>query len=371
MKHTLIIYILLITFNAWSQPSSILSKPTVDQRIELISIAFRLADAWEYSSNEFTDYVGQIQMHYGEFKNHELIEYIKMIRDERSIGYDAVMAYAINITQPPDMKPLIPFSETVPDKRWGLKTSQRFLGLLNAFYRDTNSELFFNQHTRMYRMASERFENVHKDLNIDWYTDFYGELPKGEFKTVIAAGIGDKGYGPQMVMPDGKEVIYAVIGVSQLDAQGFPEFNKEYFFPTVLHEFNHPFVNHLIHQYENDLISSGQRIYSVLGSQMNEQGYANWQAMFAEALVRAAVIKYMADNDFDEVAIQAETTEQLENGFVWTAALVQELARFDRNRVIYPRLEDFMPEVVTFFNSEALRLIDPVLYDTKQDSLQK
>ncbi|MFK8012699.1 MAG: DUF4932 domain-containing protein [Marinicellaceae bacterium] len=356
MKNTAKIFLLTISLSAWSQQHTVLKIPTVDKRIEILSIAFRLAEAWEYNSSEFTDYVNQIQKHYADFKDHELIEYIKLIRKKKDIGYDSVMSFAINITDPPTMKPLVPFSEVIPDKRWGLKTSRHFLALLNTFYRDTDSDLFFDEQAKMYQVALERFQSVHNDINHDWYTEFYGESPKGEYKTVIAAGIGDKGYGPKMTMPDGKEVIYAVIGISELDSGGLPLFNKEYFFPTVLHEFNHSFVNHLVYKHEQDLANSGQIIFSKLKLKMNEQGYSSWQIMYAEALIRASVVKYMIDNGFNQRLIQAEIIEQLENGFVWTEDLVQELIRYDKNRELYPRFENFMPELVSFFNREAQSL---------------
>lgn len=353
MKTLFITLLLTFALNVRSQQATILNEPTVDERIELISIAFRLAEAWEYSSKEYPDYINDIEKHFGKFKNHELIKYIKLIREEKGIGYDAVMSFAINITEPPMMKPLKPFSDEVPDPRWGSEVSHQFLSLLNAFYLDTNSDLFFKQQADIYQVATGRFEKIHNDINLDWYTQFYGESPKGEFKTVIAMGIGDKGYGPKTTLPNGDEVIYAVIGVSQLDSNGQPVFDKDYFFPTSLHEFNHSFVNHLIAQNAEAFSDSGQILYSHLEKTMNEQGYYGWKSMYAEALVRASVVKYMMDNDFDEHLIEREINEQVESGFAWTDDLVKALMRFDSEREKYPRLKDFMPEVVTFFNGLA------------------
>ncbi len=353
MKNLLKIFLLTVALNVWSQDDTILDVPRVDERIELISIAFRLAEAWEYSSKEYPDYVNGIEKHYGQFKDHALIQYIKLIREEKGIGYDAVMSFAINITEPPKMKPLKPFSDEVPDPRWGPEASHQFLSLLNAFYLDTNSDLFFKQQADIYQVATGRFEKIHNDINLDWYSQFYGESPKGEFKTVIAVGIGDKGYGPKTTLANGDEVIYAVIGVAQLDSNGRPVFDKDYFFPTLLHEFNHSFVNHLIAQHEEALAKSGQLLYAQLEKTMNEQGYYSWETMYAEALVRASVVKYMMDNDFEEQLIQKEINEQVEAGFVWTDALVKALVRFDSEREKYPRLNDFMPELADFLNRVA------------------
>ena len=50
MNRILFTIILFICVNSFSQQSNILDKPKVDERVELLSIVFRLADAKEYNS---------------------------------------------------------------------------------------------------------------------------------------------------------------------------------------------------------------------------------------------------------------------------------------------------------------------------------
>lgn len=357
MKNLIKILFLLTSLNILAQSEGKIIPPKVDKRLELLSIVFRLADIEEYSADVFPSYINDIENHYGRFKNHELIKYIKLIREENGIAYDAVPSFAVNVTDPPNMKPIIPFSSSMLDARWGEKTATEFLKLLNRFYDESDSESFFKDQVDLYQLTSQSFKKVYEDLNQQWYESFYGQKPKGEYRMVNAVGIGPFNYGAKVVLTNGKEIIYAIIGVSEFDDSGAPEFSKDAFFPTVLHEFNHSFVNHLVKKFKPELKNSGEVIYKHLGSKMKKQRYGNWQTMFSEALVRASVIKYLMDNNETQAVIDQEINEQMVRGFIWTKDLVTKLERYSNHRDIYPTLEDFMPEIVRFFEHNA-QIID-------------
>jgi len=157
------------------------------------------------------------------------------------------MRMAIHITEPPNMKPIIPFSDTKPDKykRWEKESATKFLKLLNQFYIDADCETFFNNNKELYKTASKRFKKVYQNLDLEWYQNFYGEKPKGEFRIVNGLGNGGGNYGTKIILPNDKEVIYAIMGTWNVDSSGNPQFEMDDYFPTLLHEFNHSFVNHL------------------------------------------------------------------------------------------------------------------------------
>jgi hypothetical protein len=353
MKNTFKIFFFLLFLSAIAQAQSLFIPPKVDQRVELLSIVFRLAGIEEYNSQDFTKYVEHIEKHFGAYRKHDLIKYIKLIREENGIAYDAVMSMATSITEPPNMKPIVPFSNSIPEKRWGKETASEFLRLLNEFYKDADCAAFFKQHTEMYQLSSKEFEKSYEGLNFKWYKNFYGQNPKGEYRTIIAAGNGGFNYGARIVMPGNTEVIYSIVGINEFDDLGMPVYEHDAYFSTILHEFNHSFINHLIENFESKFQKSGEIIYKHLGSKMRKQKYNSWQTMYSEALVRASVIKYMKDNHFSEALVDEEITEQFQRGFLWTENLVKELERYDNNREKYPTLEAFIPEIVEFFNQVA------------------
>ena len=266
------------------------------------------------------------------------------------------MKMAIHISQPPEFSPIIPFSKEVPERRWGKKNAVKFLKLLNDFYSDTDCKSFFKNNSELYHIASNRFLKVYKELDTSWYLDFYGEKPKGEFVIVIGLGNGGGNYGPKIIYPDGRESVYAIMGIWSVDSTGLPTYKVNSYFPTLLHEFNHSFINHLVEKNKTELKKSGSAIYSQLKDVMNNQAYGNWETMISEALVRAAVIKYMKDHNTEEELITKELNSQLNRGFVWTDKLVNELEIYDSNRDKYPSLESFMPEIVKFFDEIALNI---------------
>ncbi len=316
MKQTIGVLLIVLSLNTIAQNTSLVKEPCVDERIELLSIVFRLADSREYSSRKFPEYVDKIEAHFKKYKNHELIEFIKKIRKKRGVSYDAVMKMAIHISQPPEFTPIIPFSKEVPERRWGKKNAAKFLKLLNDFYSETDCKSFFKNNSELYQITSNRFLEVYKELDTSWYLDFYGEKPKGEFVIVIGLGNGGGNYGPKIIYPDGRESVYAIMGTWSVDSTGLPTYKVNSYFPTLLHEFNHSFINHLVEKNKTELKKSGSAIYSQLKDVMNNQAYGSWETVISEALVRAAVIKYMKDHNTEEELITKELNYQLNRGFI-------------------------------------------------------
>ena len=365
MKRIIGVFLILITLSACLQEKkgvnerkeTILKKPKVDKRVELLSIVFRLAGSHEYSQNLFPKYVESIEDHFGEFKNHDLIRYVKDELLEDGIGFSSVMSMAVNITEPPNIKPILTsFPDKSLEEPWGKENSMKFLKLLNEFYTDADCETFFNKNKELYKTASNRFKKVYQKLDLEWYQNFYGVKPKGEFRIINGLGNGGANYGPKIFFQNGNEVIYAIMGTWSVDSLSIPTYEIEEYFPTLLHEFNHSFVNHLVEKYRSDLQESGEIIFDKVKDEMNKQAYGNWKTMYDEALVRAAVIKYIKDHNYDKKTIENELNEQLSSSFLWTDELVKELERYDNNRDKYLSLESFMPEIVKFFNLTASKI---------------
>ncbi|MFD1552972.1 DUF4932 domain-containing protein [Putridiphycobacter roseus] len=363
MKQIIGLFFILITLSTYSQErgnekkETILKAPKVDIRVELLSIVFRLAGSHEYSQNLFPKYVESIENHFEEFKSHDLIEYVKDELLEDGIGFSAVMSMAIHITDPPNLAPLLnPFPYKSLEEPWEKESAIKFIKLLNEFYIETDCETFFNKNKALYTTASNRFKKVYQNLDVAWYQNFYGAKPKGAFSIINGLGNGGANYGPKIFSQNGNEVIYAIMGTWSVDSLSMPTYEIEEYFPTLLHEFNHSFVNHLVEKYHAELQESGTIIFEKVKDEMNKQAYGNWKTMYDEALVRASVIKYMKDHNYDKATIKNELNEQLSSSFLWTDELVKELERYDNNRDKYPSLESFMPEIVKFFNLTAAKI---------------
>ena len=342
-----ILFLLLSTSSILAQHNNILVQPKVDKRVELLSLAFRLAGSSEYSSEKFEVYTNRIYQHYNKYKNHELIEFIRYLRKENGVSYDAVMDMAIHLDS--NYTNLIEFSEQIPDKRWGKNNAYKFTTLLQKFNKDSKSELFFESNQKLYDSVLKRFQPIYEKIDLRWYLNFYGKEPVEKFKIVIGLGNGGGNYGPDIEYPDGKKEIYAIMGTWKIDSLGMPIFPIENYLPTILHEFNHSFINHLIEKKANSFEKNGEILYESVKDVMKSQAYGNWITMINESLVRAAVIKYMQDHDFEEKEIIKKINSQKSKGFYWINDLVFELSKYDKNRDKYAALEDFIPNIARAF----------------------
>ncbi|WP_343539563.1 DUF4932 domain-containing protein [Sphingobacterium thalpophilum] len=349
-------YILIAGFNlsftiAFAQGKQVMDKPKVDERIEILSIVFRLAGSREYSSDVFKRYVDRINEHYNPFKQHELINFTKKIRNENGIGYDAVMSMAIHLDGQFNLKQKN-IDETL-DKRWSRDNAKQFAKLLKKFYKDSDSKRFFHDNQALYNEVKARFLPIYEHLKLDWYPRFYGKKPSEKFIIVNALGNGGGNYGVGIKSPNGHKEVYAIMGTWSMDSVGMAQFPLQSYFPTLLHEFNHSFVNYLLEKDTAIFKDSGEKLFEVVKDKMNRQAYGSWQTMLNEALVRAAVIKYQKDHNFSAEEISKETNEQLDRGFLWIEKLVDELENFDRRRDRYPTLESYMPVIADAYRSYA------------------
>jgi len=349
MKFFIFNVLMILSINCFSQNNIILKEAAVDKRVELLSIVYRLAGSSTYNSQQNSKYVKNIDQYFGRYRNHDLIKYVKNNLIKSGINYDAVAIMAISITQPPKIKGIFPITKDFPGYKWTKHKAKKFLKLLNSFYYDTNCELFFKQNEKTYKTVSVDFQKVLNGFDIKWYQNFYGQKSKKEYNTVINLAGGYGGYGPKINIGQ-TEVLYSILGVWETDTIGNPIFNTDEYLPILLHEFNHSFVNDIVEKYRADLEKSGKIIYDLFKDEMINIGYNNWKTMFDESIVRACVIKYMKDKNFDKKQIQKEINTQLNSGFVWIESLVEALEQYDNRRNEYADFDSFMPELVNYFD---------------------
>lgn len=342
-----------LSISVFAMTDNRIPQPKVDQRVELLSIVFRLAGNKEYNTTDNVNYVDAIHQHFDKFVNHPLINYARELRDSDGISYDAVMAMAVHLKYPPDLDLAVPFSANETDQRWDATHAAKFVSLLKQFYKDADCKTFFQLHAADYVLAQQRFDDLFKNLDVAWYYKFYGRAPDEKFNIIIGLGNGGGNYGPHVNMPDGSRNIYAIIGSATFDNNGAPVYESPVYLPTLIHEFNHSFINYLTDRYHQQLNGPGEIIFEKEAEKMRRQAYWDWKTMTSEALVRASVIRYLKDHNTDTTIADRELKLQLARGFVWMRSLVNLLGLYEKQRATYPTLESFMPEIVRFYETIA------------------
>lgn len=336
------------------QPSlSITAK--VDERVELMSIIARLAGYPEYGSNVFKSYVSDVAKYFEPYKQHDAVQLAKRVRQRNGVGFDAVMSMAVHLNQPPLLTPRVPFTDQVPEVRWGHKNAEEFAGLLQRFYRDANCEAFFKAHATLYRTAEQRYQAILDKVDPGWYERFYGAAPGASFNLIIGLLNGGGNFGPKVIRPDGKEDLYAIMGTWQMDEQGLPKYDDNDLY-TIIHEYNHSFINHLVFANEQQLSKAGEKIYPLVAERMKLLAYGNWQVMISESLVRAAVIRYMMQHGAQQQRQYSAVMRERNIGFVWMDELTPLLGVYENTRRAYPTFQSFFPMIAGYYADLAERI---------------
>ena len=329
---------------------SLTLTPRVDPRVELLSIVSRLAGYQEYSNCVIPRYVADIDSAFAPYKNHPAIEYARGLRTHRQVAYDAVMSLAIHLSPPPELKPLVPFTDSIPDPRFNADNAENFTNLLRDFYRDAHFAAFFEAHRDLYSISQTRFEAVTARMDFNWFKAYYGTMPVGTFHVIIGLNNGHGNYGPKLTLPDGREEPYAIIGCGQTDSLGLPDFTDEWL-SLLVHEFTHSFVNPVVDKHYASFESAAEKVFAPVADQLRESAYGSASTMVCESLVRAGVILFMRDHGTDSAATRWSTIYQQLIGFVWMDALCDTLSAYHRQRDHYPTFDSYMPVIAAFYTA--------------------
>ena len=361
MKKTIIVIFILLSFQLFAGEGT-LEKPSVDNRVELLSIVFRLAGNKEYSSTNFKLYTDRIEKHFSPYKNHELIRFAQKMKNEFSISYEAPMTMAVNLDD--NLNPLQEFHNGLP--RWEKDNATEFVTLLQKFYNDARCNDFFNNNKDLFSETVDRFNNIYKNVDLNWYSSFFGIEP-GKFSILIGLGNGGQCYGASVKNSEA----FAIMGVWDIDGSGMPVFKTDAYLPLVIHEFNHSFINNLLEKNKAAFKNIGEQIFNKVRAKMQVQANSNWEIMLNEALVRASTIKYFKDHGINKQVIDNMIQKEIDLGFVWIKGLVAELDNYSTQRNTYPTLESFMPKIAEAYRAYSEAITENDTKNPKVESIDE
>ena len=354
MRHTFILkyLIIIISFFMIGNLKAQTIEVEVNENVELMSILSRMAGFPEYSMDLGGQYITDMDSCFRKHRSHPTVSYMKDLRKKHGISFDAVMDMAIRLQRKNNGFQLIEEEkDDLLDKRWEKVDKGEFLSLLEKFYQDTEFHTFFIDHASLYQEGIKAYkEKVMNGFNQDWYAKFYGKEAQEKFGVIIGFCNGGGNYGIDRHRKGKTKEVYAVVGY-YVNKEGIPQYNADYL-PTLIHEFNHSFINYLLDIEENRLAmkEAGETLLASSLWAMSKQAYSNWVTVVNESLVRAAVICYMLDNGYSKEAVRKEMNEQLQRNFRWVPGLVRTLRKYEQDRHLYPNLESFYPQIIRFFH---------------------
>jgi hypothetical protein len=332
----------------------------VDERFELNSIVFRLADAEEYVNNQVVNYAADIDAYFTAYKDHPVVQYVKEIREQDEVAYNAIssLSYLLEISNNNiHLKPQTDLDAFFRDEpRWTKETLNQYLKLLNTFYKKTKFKTFYNQHRDLYVETEKRFDELLKNIHSDWFQSFFGK-PLGNPSIYISLSNGRSNYALNSY--DRSSDYGIIIGCNNVDKEGIPTFingfdenGNPYFdsnkFLVIVHEFSHHFSNPLVFQYEQEMIGAAEKIFPYVEKPLTNAAYGYTSSTLIEGFNALFTNMYFKEypTRFEKYSIRYDE----DKGFVWMRRAVRFMDNFLKDRNLYPTIEDFLPQLVSFIN---------------------
>lgn len=327
-------------------------KVEASETVELMSIISRTAGFREYCMDMGGKYTEDTEAWFSAYKDHPSVSYFKDLRVRYNIGYDAVMTVGINLAIDNGKLLMLTHKDGLGN-RWKNVDTDTLVAKVNQFYTDTHFHDFYQKHKPFYSEVLRIYEaNVMQYFHQDWYATFYGTEPTERFRVVIGFTCGGGNYGPSRQLPDQPKEVFAICGYYVNEQNGKAYENGIDYAATLIHEFNHSFVNRLLDNETNNvlLVPIGKKLLKQSYHSMTSQAYRNAETVINESIVRAAVILYLQDCGFTEEQIKDEMYEQISRGFYWMPELVTSLRYYSKHRSKYPTLNDYYPQIAKAFN---------------------
>ena len=324
----------------------------VDERFELISTVFRLADAEEYVSNYNPSYVRQVDDYFSSFKDHELIGYIQHVRESYNFAYSipakaAMMVELKNghVRINPEWALQKVFTET-EEYCWNEVIFRKFVKLLDSFYRESRFHSFFISHLPFYEETTLSCKDIPSQVHMEWFRDFFGEESVG-VDMILGLCIGPNNYSiPDVCLKkDWNGRLAIVIGTLE-GANGLPSIDERNL-QTVIHEIGHYYSNPLVDQHYETMKDASEFVYSKVKDQMAAIGYGNAADVTGEWINELFVNCYLSQESF----IGFNVAENVEKGYLWMERAVHYMDHFYHDRDRYPTIKEFMPQLSAFVNS--------------------
>jgi hypothetical protein len=287
-------------------------KNLVDERYELVSLVFRLAERAAYS-NASSKYEKEINKRFSGYKQHPVVTFALANPD---IDYDAVFNMAVHLKKidaqfilVDDIKMLFWDKEILP--RWTKENVNEFVPLLNNFYLESGFGDFFNEQRGFHIKQSEGFErDFLKQFNYKWF-EAHGINPTN-LRVVLSPASGGNCYGATVCgASPHANIVYAALPY-------FRSFPKSVAIRmgirAMVHEYCHSFANPIATSWyaEND------QFRKWCNDSVNTElmpSYATGIAMAYEYVTRSYEVLYMTENA--KINVKKELARHKTQGFLF------------------------------------------------------
>ncbi|MCL2852303.1 MAG: DUF4932 domain-containing protein [Defluviitaleaceae bacterium] len=263
----------------------------VDERVELVSLVFRLAGRREHN-DRLTEYQRGLDEAFAKFRDHQLVVYT---RENLAFGYCCILHMAIHLEETEQgfiTRDNIDFllEDVGGVYTWTGEKAAEFVGLLNDFYNETNFAEFFRGSMPYYlEISADFYEQLLGEVNLEWFRQF-GVNP-AYMRAVVSPSSGGFAYAG-MAFGEGDDIIYAAIPVTD----NFWRFHR-----LIIHEFSHAVGNPIGEAWYAENEEFRQWSDSTVDLR-RMPFYPNGLIIAREYVTRAFTVLYMAENSERSIA---------------------------------------------------------------------
>lgn len=322
-------------------------RVSVDENVEFISAACRLAGYDEYNDNTNNTYAQEIDAIMSPHRKHEAIAYLDTVRKKQDIGCDAIASLAVHTTIQNGHLALLKGADiTLSDDRWHSGQDKELVTLLDDLYQCSNFSEFYKSHSDYYSHAISNMNKLLSDCDLEWLTDFLGKELYGSRVVVSLLNRGNYGMTQKLEGQPDESVI--IICCNELDGDGYPVFHG--LTSLIVHESSHPMCNPLI----TASLDSFNKNISLAAELMNEelarQAYTGAETMMCESMVRSMELQYaLAHGNTNEA--EQSMKDQMSQGFIFMPEIREALDIYKADRSTYPSIDSAMPLIVELINN--------------------
>ena len=328
----------------------------VDERYELVCVAFRLAEAEEYSRCLVPDYSLEVDTWFSGFKGHPVVDYIKCVREKYNLGYSIVAKMATMIQIEKDGvsidRKCISVKNFTGEYRscWTRRIFRKLVRLLDDFYRDSEFHTFYENHLAYYRSIVKSSADVLSKVSLDIIEQTFCS---DQYPVDIYLGLLS---GPSNYSIPGVEIrkhwnkhIAIVVGVGMYDVFDQSPHISEIQLDIIIHEICHFFTRSVVDKLYGSISRSMTTIYDNIRDKMIAQGYGNPRSMTGEWINELFTTFYLVSIESDN-EIQSHIVSNEERGFIFfgeTFALMKKVAMDDSNWID----KEFIPAIISYSES--------------------
>ena len=332
----------------------------VDERVELVSIAFRLAGAMEYVNDRVPEYMTEIDSCFAPYTDHELFTFIRKAREEYNFAYSIPAKSAlmldlsggrVRISRNWEIEKEFDSADDL--YCWTEDLFREYVDLLDDFYRESGFHEFFLSHRDFYTTTVERNTDIPSRVDMSWFERFYGEPAVG-VDLYMGLCNGNSNYSIFDVMHrkdwDGRLAI--VIGTTD-GGDGIPVMLEQHFI-AIIHEIAHYYTNPLTDMYYPQMEDAMKAIFPYIKDEMAEIGYGHPETVAGEWINELFTLAYLKDcfesDKYPMVSYQYNVAYDEEGGYIWMGRAMDFMENFHADRTLYPTVKEFMPQILAFTN---------------------